>query len=200
MNKLTLKLGLNCGFTLIETLVVIVSLILIMVSGSSLFFSSVISSTKVAALREVRQNGQYALKTMEELIKNSQGLVDCNNGTFTLSNPPVPPNVPPNITVKDASNNQISFTVIKDGNFYKIASVSGGLTYFLTSNKVKVDTFEIECGDAMNPPPPGKPPIISLKFGLSQGNLTTDPKYRIAQMTFDSNFTIRIPFKESITN
>lgn len=186
------KLNNNYGFTLIETLVVIVSLILIMISGTSLFFSSVISSIKVAALREVRQNGQYALKTMEELIKNSQGLVSCTSGVY--------PSAFPEIVVKDISGNQITFKVMEESSHYKIASQSGGQTYYLTSDKVNVDSFEIACGDTMNNILEGKSPVVSLKFGLSQGDLATDPKYRQAQMTFDSNFTIRAPFKEPIPN
>ena len=187
----------NFGFTLIETLAVITSLILIMVSGSSLFFSSILGSAKVAALKEVRQNGQYALKIMEEMIKNSQGLVSCESGTFSLSNPETFPEV----TVRDMDNNQTSFLVDNsDENHYKIASKSGSFTYYLTSNKVNVETFQIECGDAFNEISEGEPSPVLLKFKLSVGDVLNEPKFRTAQMTFDSNVTIRLPYKKTVPN
>jgi len=178
------------GFTLIETLVVVVCLILVLVSGSSLFLSSIIGSLKVSALKEVRQNGQYALKTMEDLIKNSQGLVSCSGGVFPTDTSP------PKIIVKDSGGNQTTLTLIEDGGHYKIASESSGLTYFLTSSKVNIDHFQVDCSDILGSLSEGVPPTVSLNFTLSQGNLETDPKYRTAQMTFNSTVTLRIPFKQ----
>lgn len=156
------------GFTLIEILIVITALALLTVIGSNLFFGSLLGSSKSEILREVRQNGEYALKVMEETIKNAARLEFCDSTT---------------ITVKDQNNQNITFKVLSDeDNIPRIASNSS----YLTNNKVKVTNFTLGCANS----PPGLPPKIEVNFIVEQKEATDRPEKK-ASMQFSTTVTMR---------
>jgi len=167
----------NKGFTLIETLVVIGTLSLLLLIGSNIFLSSITSGSKTEALKEVRQNGEYAAKIIEETIKNSQKLVSCDDESS-----------PPSIIVTGADGKEIKFTSITEDSIIRIASVSGTKNYYLTSNKVTVASFQLDCGVLTS----GSPPTVIINFTLSQG-LLSGPQEKRASMSFSSTVTMRVP-------
>jgi len=155
------------GFTLIEMLIVITSLVLLLIAGSNLLFGSLLGSSKSEVQKEVRQNGEYALKVMEETIKNAVKLEFCDLTT---------------VTVKNQNNQDITFKVLNDGsNIPRVASNSS----YLTSNKVKVKNLSFTCEEN-----PGLPPKIKISFTVEQVQ-TTDRPEKKASMQFSTVVSMR---------
>jgi prepilin-type N-terminal cleavage/methylation domain-containing protein len=186
------RINKNLGFTLIEMLVVISSLALLILAGSNLFFASLFGSGKTEAIKEVRQNGEYALKVIEETIKNSYGVRTCVPGNQEGDKPPLVD--PPKIVVKDKTNNEITFQALRftldDGSeIYRIASISSlspNSPYYLTSNKVKVGNFKVDCADVQE----NLPSKISFGFKLVIGKADYTPE-RKASINFSATVTSR---------
>lgn len=83
----------NRGFTLIEMLVaVVITAVLMTVAGSS-FFSMLRGATKTELIKEVKQNGDYAISIMDIKIRNARDvtssctLVGVTGNTLTITNP-----------------------------------------------------------------------------------------------------------------
>lgn len=163
MELRTKKLKKNDGFTIMEMLVVVGVLGLISVIGSNFFFSSLFGTSKSETLKEVKQNGEYSLKVMEETIKNAYGFVSCDNQSITVKN-------------KDNQRNTFRFESVSS--IGRIASDSS----YLTSEKVTVTNFLIDCE-----PTPGIPPKIVISFTVSQTEQSSRPEKKA---TFDFNTTV----------
>lgn len=165
----------KAGFTLVEMLVVVSSLALLTLVGSNLFFASLFGSGKSEIIKEVRQNGEYALKMMEETIKNSYGISNCTENPATIE-------------VKDKNNNRITYKF--DSSVSRVASISSVSPlspYYLTSGKVKVENFTVDCPADFNENLPSK---ISFSFKVTVGETGFTPERR-ASMTFSATVTSR---------
>lgn len=166
------------GFTLIEMLVVVSSLALLTVVGSNLFFGSLFGSKKTESIKEVRQNGEYALKVIEETIKNSYGLQNCDD-------------LNEQVVIKDKDNQLITFKSILDtNNVSRIASVSGdlitGTTYYLTNDKIRVENFQIDCDFVSE----YLPSTVTINFDVVGGN-ASDPPEKKASLHFTTSVSPR---------
>jgi hypothetical protein len=102
-----------------------------MLGASTLFFTSLISSTREDILTTVKQEGDFALGQMEFLLRNAISLE---------ANPSVPtaPSCTQsmsNITFRSRDNGITTLSITNN----KIASVSGAQTVYLTSDAVTLD-------------------------------------------------------------
>lgn len=170
----------NRGFTLIEILIVIVVLGFVVVAGSNLFFGTLMGNSKAEVLKEVKQNGEYALTTMDEAIKNCREVVNCELNS---------------ITVKNKNNQEITFeriTEVIDGiNLGRIASNSS----YLTSAKVNVpeEEFVLSCESLEA----GRPVRVFVSFLVEQKEVTSRPEKR-ASMVFSSVISTRNAYQEKL--
>jgi len=73
--RLTYHLSRIAGFTLVEILVVVGILGIIAVVASTIFFTTIRSSSKTKTLTKVKENGDYALSVMERLIRDSEEVI-----------------------------------------------------------------------------------------------------------------------------
>ena len=163
------------GFSLIEMLIVISSLGLFVLIGSNLLFGTFSGGGKSEVSKEVRQNGEYALKTMEESIKNAVSLESCDSNQ---------------VVVKAQDNQNTTYKVLEDEeNISHIASNSS----YLTSNKVKVEDFSFDCGELKI----GLPPTIGINFKIVQAEETDQPQ-RKSQMSFKITVVMRNPYGTKI--
>lgn len=160
----------NQGFTLMEILIVVTSLGLLSVVGSNLLFNSMFGSSKSETLKETKQNGEYALKVMEETIKNAFGYVSC----FTNQS----------VTVKDKNSVQTTFSFQLDQSHDNIGRIASNSS-FLTNDKVSVSNFSLSCEQT-----PGVPLKVNISFSVSQAE-TTDRPERKAKYDFKSSVTMR---------
>ncbi len=163
------------GFSLVEMLVVISVMGLIVLVGSNLFLGSLRGTSKSDVLLAVRQNGGYALGAIEEMIKNSYGLVSCTQDS---------------ISVKDANSQEVVFNLVNDVNGIPRIASNGS---YLTSNKVKVLNFLVDCSQVQ----PGISSKIGLSFLVQQVEETQSPE-RSASMEFATTVTIRNFYQESL--
>jgi len=119
------------GFTLIELLVVSMLAILIIVGASSLFLSSLVSSSHTDTLTTVKEEGDFAIGQMEILLRNA----------VTLEPDPSAPLAPvcttnmSKITFRERDNGITTLGIVNN----KIASTSGAKTVYLTSTDVTID-------------------------------------------------------------
>lgn len=154
------------GITLIEILVVVTIFGIIVVLGSSLFFSLLKGSTKSRVLEVVRQNGDYALSVMGIMVRNASSLVNYGGSEITIVNP-------------DGG------TTIFSCSSGKIASNGASLI----SPEVKVDDcssvfgLDLKEGGAA-------PAVMTIKFNLSQQTVTTRPEEQ-ASMNFQTTVSLR---------
>lgn len=158
----------GAGFTLIEILVSVTLIGIIGAISSQVFISGFKSQYKSEIIKEVKQNGDYALSVIERMVRNAADFSPdqlCNQDESTLSI--VNPDGYTTIFNCDATN-------------YNISSVSAtvpGITptgVLLMSNKVAVPAgscrFRIVC-----PPLPLSPKYVFVSFTLTQAAVTGQP-------------------------
>ena len=160
------KIRIVKGFTLVEIVIVVSLLALISVIGGNFFFSALFGSSKAEALKEVKQNGEFALKVMEESIKNAYGFVSCDPNSIVVKN-------------KDNQNNNYHFEIVD--NIGRIASDSS----HLTSERVNVTNFSINCITSS-----GVPPKVIISYTVSQSDLNVRVEKK-ATYDFKTTVTMR---------
>lgn len=165
----------STGFTIIEMLVVVSALALIFLISSNLFISTLLGGSKVEILKEVRQNGGYALLVIEETIKNSYDLVSCGLNSIIL---------------KDKYGQNITFEVLNDEEGIPRIASNGG---YLTSNKVRVRNFSFNCGELVS----GSPTKVEVSFLIEQAQETDRPE-RKASMSFSTTAVTRSFYQEKL--
>lgn len=131
------------GFTLVEVLVALTILITVIYIGFNFLFSAVSGSGKAEVLKEVRQNGSYALSVIDSVVRSASQLSCSKN--------------PDSLTMWNPRGETTRFYL--DDN--KIASGSSSL--LLTSSSVEVTDFLIACSTE-----PGKPASVDVSFTVSR--------------------------------
>lgn len=156
INQLKQK-PLSKAFTFIELIIVIgvIGISLPVIFG--LFFITLQQQSKIFILQEVKRNGDYALNSMQSTIKQyAKKVTNSSYEEFCSS-----------------SNQSQIFLVDKYGSRFtyllhnnKIASQSSTFpgTWYLTTDKVKVDNLIFRCSQTN----PFSPPVISIFFTVSQ--------------------------------
>jgi len=150
------------GLTLLELLVSIGLLAIVGGIAAVIFFITIMNASKSDTIREVKQNGDYAISVMERMIRGARIIEDpasCS-GTSTSS-----------ITIRNPDNQPTTFSVLS-GPPDQVASNSTTLT----NNKVKVNPGGLTFTCTQNS---GKAPIVSINLSLSQAGTTT----KVAEIT-----------------
>lgn len=156
------------GFTLIEILVVTVILAVLGFMVTNIFFTTMRGTSKADVLREVKQNGNYALSIMERMIRNATSITTCSS---------------PMSTIQIMNPDGQTTTFFLSGT--QIASNSGS---FLTNSKVQV----------INPPglifsctrTVGKPDVVTINFSLAQAGPIAGPEEQ-ASLSFQTTVSLR---------
>jgi len=128
------------GFTLIEILVVSGVMVMFSLTIVGLFLSTMRGSTKTEVVQKVRQDGDFALKTITRIIKKADSVVvgsGCiESGTEGNS-----------IIVNDIYGGVASFSMKDDleVGITRIASTSGSIDFFLTGVTAEVSDMRFKC-------------------------------------------------------
>lgn len=163
----------NLGFTLIELLVVTVIFISISAMAVSFLFSTLSGGGKAEAIKEVRQNGSYALSIMEKLIVSSRR-VDCN------------PNPGTSMSITAIDNSVATISCIDDAtNGKRIASGSG----FLTTSNVSVNACTFICSERTLANA-GTPATVDIDFTVSKSGIGFRPG-ETAEATFHTKLIVK---------
>ena len=164
------------GFTLIEILVVVGLLAVMAAIGSNMFFTTLRSSNKSKTLTTVKQNGDYALTTIERLIRDSEKVIINSDGSLCVAGMN-------KIKTKRLDGSEVEFTCEGEGTANGLIASNSAR---LISSDVKLDSCSFDCSSQ------GEfyPQIVAIDFTLSQAAVTTRPEEQ-ASVNFRTTVTTR---------
>ncbi|MCR4263834.1 MAG: prepilin-type N-terminal cleavage/methylation domain-containing protein [Candidatus Roizmanbacteria bacterium] len=140
------------GLTLIEALIAIAIFAIFALLINSIFINVLRGATKQESLKEVKQNGDIALITMTNRIREATDLGTCPASANTIS-----------IINKDGTTTQLGLVS------NRITAVTGTETEFLTNSFVRVTSLTISCNDlVLNP-------LITIDFVVEHINNINQP-------------------------
>jgi len=177
------------GFTLIEVLISIGILSVISLVLSQSFLSTTRGSMKSEIQSSVKQSGDFAVKTMEQMIRQASSIspATCTSlplKTLELNNP-------------DGGVTTFRCLYVNPPGITRIASVSGlvnPVTYYLTSSDVTLGgtgcnaaamTLSFTCTAG-----PGIPDKVLINFTLSQAG-TAHSQAEAARTSFQTTVNVR---------
>ncbi len=177
----------NHGFTLLETLVSISVVATVGVLIAQVFFTTTRSNKKTELLKDVKQNGDFAMELMDRTIQNSLGITsECSSSGTTL----------PFITLRNADGNISELGCVADASVTRIASTSAesGKIDYLTSANVTIggttcdedaNTLHFTCLSNID-----QPPQITIQFRMTQRGTPVD-QFEKASIEFQTTVTPR---------
>lgn len=160
-----LRNKLNPGYSLIEVLISLTILSITVIIGFGFLFASLSGSNKAEVTKLVRQNGNYALSTMESMIRTAKSVKGCENNQLDIV----------------AQDGYSTFFYLNNN---KIAS--GSATTYLTSNSVSVNTFLVSCQTD-----PGKPASVGISFTIQESGPAGLRASEKSQMNFSTTVIVR---------
>lgn len=72
--------GESGGYTMIEVLLSVTIFVVVMISGTNLFLSSIVGTGKEKVVREIKQSGEFAITRIESSLRGARGLVMNSGG------------------------------------------------------------------------------------------------------------------------
>lgn len=177
------------GFTIIEMLVVISLTVLLMLTATSLFLSTLVGNSKSVAGQLVKNEGDYAVGQMELLLRNAIQLVPNSNGQIC-----------------ETDMNSIAFKSLDGGtteffqeldpsdNAIKIASNagrvadSGSSASYLTSDAITIISplvFNCRQSDSQDST------YVTIQFQLQKGDPGVDESRDIVRQLFQGSVNLR---------
>jgi type II secretory pathway pseudopilin PulG len=176
------------GFTLLETLISIGIIASVGILIAQVFFSTTRANTKTELLKDVKQNGQYAIEVMSRLIRSSINIeTACSDTGSTLTS----------LDVKNPDGNVTTLGCVFDNEVTRIASTSATspLTpQYLTSYNVNLGgssctdnamTLSFLCTTYTD-----QAPKITVSFKLSQKGTPPD-QFEKASVLFQTTVSPR---------
>ncbi len=177
------------GFTLVEMLVVISLTVLLMLTATAVFLSSIIGNTKSVAGQQVKNEGDYAMGQMELLLRNAIQLVPNSNGQTCETDMD-------SIAFKSLDGGTTEFfqEIDPSDGASKIASNagvvadSGSSASYLTSDAVSITsplTFNCRQSAAQDST------YVTIQFQLQKGDPGVDESRDIVQQLFQASVNLR---------
>jgi prepilin-type N-terminal cleavage/methylation domain-containing protein len=126
------------GFTLLETLIAITIAGSVGVLITQVFFTTTRTNSKTEVLKDVRQNGTYAVNIMERMVRSALRVeTTCSDAGTEVDD----------ITILNPDGNTTTFGCYEDGAVTRIASTSAANTReYLTSSSLTLGSDS--CADA----------------------------------------------------
>jgi prepilin-type N-terminal cleavage/methylation domain-containing protein len=175
------------GFSLIELLVVVALIGIIGYLTTSIFVLGFRTQAKSEILKEVKQNGDYAMTIMERMIRSA---ADIPNPICGVPNS--------ELTILNQEGYITTFKCDESGH---ILQENGGfpagtppVTYNLTSDKVIVPTVgsgPFKCFTVVCPTPPTNPKYVYIEYTINQSGNANIPVENQASMPYQSTVSLR---------
>lgn len=173
----------RAGFTLLEILVAtgIIGAISILITQA--FVATTRTNTKVEILKDVKQNGDFALGTMVRMIQNARSVTSsCTEAGATNAN----------LSITNPDGGATTFECRNDSSVRRIASTSASVTSYLTSSNLTLvgsacDTSTISFVCTLLP---NDSKSIKINFSLAQKGTPPD-QYEQASMSFQTSALVR---------
>lgn len=164
------------GFTLLELLVTTGIMTLVTVILVQVLFSTIHVNTKAEIIKEVKQNGDFALGIMMRMIQNARVIASPCDGTATSY-----------VTLTNADGGETTFACLPEAGVLRIASNSA----YITSSKVTLTG--LSCMDAIDfvcTTLAGSTRVVKINFSLAQRG-TPEASYETAASSFQTTVTVR---------
>lgn len=176
------------GFTLLEILVSMSIASIVGILVTQVFFTTTRSNTKTELLKDVKQNGEFALGQIERMIHNAKSVESvCPVSGTTLTS----------VVITNPNNDTTTIGCIFDAaeNVTRIASTSGsGKTEYLTGSNITIGGTS--CADADNSlsffcsANQDEPPSIRIQFYLQKAGMQLDQTEK-STASFQTTVTAR---------
>ncbi len=156
------------GYTLIELTVVVGLVSILAISITAIMLSSLLSSTQIRRLIQVKQTGDYTINQIEQLLRNAQAITTCSsaNNTITFVN-------------QDGGETTIS---LSDS---KIASSSSQATSYFNDATIPATNFNLDCF-----PDDSQPNLVKISFTLTPMINSNRPLDK-PQINFETSVELR---------
>jgi prepilin-type N-terminal cleavage/methylation domain-containing protein len=177
------------GFTLIEVLIAIAILSGMSIVLSQSFLSTTRSSIKSGIQTDVKQSGDFAMRTMEQMIRAATtDPVPC-----TLS--PTPAAALTALLITNPDGGTTIFRCDDTDGTTRLASMSGAVKYYLTPSNVSIGGTSCSDLAAMKlsfrcTSFPGSPAEVHVSFTLSQAQ-TAQGNFQAAKTAFSTVVNVR---------
>jgi prepilin-type N-terminal cleavage/methylation domain-containing protein len=168
------------GFTLLETLITVAVIALMSSLIVQVFFTTTHTNTKTEVLKEVKQNGDFALDVMTRMIRNASSVSsDCTGATAETLD----------ITNPDGGSTSFGCTYDGVNKVTRIASTSASTNY-LTNTDISLGGTACPGSLKFTCTPSYFNDKIKIEFTLIQrGNPTS--QFELAQMPFEVTISTR---------
>ncbi len=171
------------GFTLLEIIIATSIVAIIGVIISQTLSSTTKSNSKVEILKEVKQNGDFALSIMERMIRNARQITSTCSDVGTSGQ---------SLVLTNFDGGSTTLSCQWDGSISRVASVSAAGTDFLTGTNVTLGgtdctsaSLGFTCTSLAN-----APNTINIVFGLTQSR-GSSAIFDQASQSFQSSVSIR---------
>lgn len=149
------------GYTLIELMVMVALLSLVMIAMVSLFLTMLKAGGKASALARIKEEGDYAIQTMERQIRNADSIdtstFDCVSATTN------------NLVTSTADITGIGVPTVRT---YDLAGmrirVNDGTDKLLTSTEVVITRLDFTCADGSF----FSGPVVRISFDIEDSDLS----------------------------
>lgn len=167
------QVSIKLGFTLIEILVVVSLLGIVMISITQFLAGVLTGSAKANASQMVKENGQFAISTIERSLRNSTSVASCNSDL--------------NFSVIDRTGvtTAYNYSIVSD-RLQQIQTVNAVATRsYLTNAELKVEAFScLQFAGA-----PGQPAVYKILLTISKPSALKEKN--IVSQTFETTVSLR---------
>ena len=165
------------GFSLLEMLIAVAIVALVSVVFSQVFITTLRTNTQTEIVKEVKQSGDVSMQTMVRMIQNAKTVTCPSSQSLSLVNP---------------DGNTTVFRCNAAGTTMRLASVSGSLTEYLTSDSVTLggavctgSSIQFTCTVT-----PGLPTTVVISFSLAQSGVSGQ-QFEKANESFEQTAIMR---------
>ena len=175
------------GFTLLEILVTVSVIGVMGILISQVFFTTTKINTKTELLKDMKQNGQFAMDTLTRMIRASTEITSTCSTTGTQST---------SIQITNPNGQTTTFGCALDSSgATRIASVSASATEYLTSQNVSLGGSSCSSDPNMSlsfvcTSYPDQPSRIKIYYMLRQIGSNVDA-YQTAKQAFETTVSVR---------
>lgn len=173
----------GAGFTLLEVLVAVGVVGVASVLIAQVFFATTRSNTKTELLKNVKQNGDFAVGVVNRLIRNATAITTACSTTGTTTT---------TISLTNPDGNTTTLGCLLDGAVTRIASVSATATDYLTDSALTLGGSACN-GSSLSfvcTTPSGQPTTVTVSFTLSQKG-TPVAQFEKSSASFQTTVAIR---------
>ncbi len=181
----------NKGFTFIEIVIVIGIISICLPIVFSMFFITLRTQARIYSLQEVKRNGDYALNTIETVLRDNAAKIISDYGDSTTE-------ICENTSGQELSLQEL-FLVDKDNNYIGFDQAGASLrqttstasdplnttTSPLTNNKVEITQLLFSCKSENA----FTPPLISINFVVSK--LANDTSNEVSTLRYRTKIRLK---------